>query len=408
MRSVYDAVIIGAGPAGATAAALLAAARWSVAVVERSQFPRAKVCGEFVSGTNLPLLERLGILDEFMDQAGPPIRRVGLFGEGPARPPEAQMPRSSDVEESWGRALSRAQLDTMLLARAAALGAVIWQPWSVIKLERQHDEFVCVAGSASGRESVELRGRLVLAAHGSWETGPLPSQLRRQPVRPTDLFGFKARFRNARLPEDLMPLLVFPGGYGGMVTADAGCVSLSCCVRRETLERIRSGCGTGTAPAASAVLAHIRSACREVDQALAGAHLEGNWKSAGPIRPGIRQSPLEGLFLLGNAAGEAHPIVAEGITMAMQSAWLLCRRLIAAGPGSRKTLCGLHLQEDYQRAWRRCFGPRLRAAAWCAQLALRPASARASQAVLRAFPSLLGWGARWSGKASAIVPARDL
>ena len=172
MRSVYDAVIIGAGPAGATAAALLAAAGWSVAVVERSQFPRAKVCGEFVSGTNLPLLERLGILDEFMDQAGPPIRRVGLFGEGPARPPEAQMPRSSDVEESWGRALSRAQLDTMLLARAAALGAVNWQPWSVIKLERQHDEFVCVAGSASGRESVELRGRLVLAAHGSWETGP--------------------------------------------------------------------------------------------------------------------------------------------------------------------------------------------------------------------------------------------
>ena len=37
MSSVYDAVIIGAGPAGATAAALLAAAGWSVAVVERAQ-----------------------------------------------------------------------------------------------------------------------------------------------------------------------------------------------------------------------------------------------------------------------------------------------------------------------------------------------------------------------------------
>ncbi len=47
----YDAIVIGAGVAGATAAILLARAGWSVAVVEKSAFPRRKVCGECIAAT---------------------------------------------------------------------------------------------------------------------------------------------------------------------------------------------------------------------------------------------------------------------------------------------------------------------------------------------------------------------
>jgi flavin-dependent dehydrogenase len=45
MRSHYDALIIGAGVAGSTAAILLAQAGWSVAIMEKHRFPRRKVCG---------------------------------------------------------------------------------------------------------------------------------------------------------------------------------------------------------------------------------------------------------------------------------------------------------------------------------------------------------------------------
>src|SRR5688500_17861156 len=56
----YDVVVLGGGPAGATAGLMLAKAGWRVAIVERSSFPRRKVCGDFISATTLMLLDDLG------------------------------------------------------------------------------------------------------------------------------------------------------------------------------------------------------------------------------------------------------------------------------------------------------------------------------------------------------------
>ena len=75
---MHDALIIGAGPAGATAARLLASEGWSVALIEKAEFPRRKVCGEFISATSLPLLYDDRVRDEFLRAAGPEIREESL------------------------------------------------------------------------------------------------------------------------------------------------------------------------------------------------------------------------------------------------------------------------------------------------------------------------------------------
>src|SRR5262245_8367439 len=103
----FDALVIGGGPAGAAAAILLAEAGWSVALVEQKVFPRRKVCGEYLSATNWPLLARLGIGDVFTERAGPPVRETAIFAG--RRDYRAALPRPV-IEGQWGRALAREHL----------------------------------------------------------------------------------------------------------------------------------------------------------------------------------------------------------------------------------------------------------------------------------------------------------
>jgi len=405
----YDALVIGGGPAGASAARLLAGAGWSVALVEKAGFPRRKVCGEFISATSLPWLRRLGVAESFLAQAGPEIRQVGLYAGAATLAAEMPCPVLTGAEpepetQRYGRALGREHLDALLLAAAARAGAELWQPWAMTGIERRNHDFECTAVASGTRETARLSARIVIAAHGSWERGSLPTQAPPPPARASDLFAFKAHFRHGDVPQALMPLLAFPGGYGGLVNTDRGRTSLSCCIRRDTL----AGCRARwpRLKAAEAVFMHLRGACRGVDLVLASATLEGAWLSAGPIRPGLRMFHQEGLFAIGNAAGEAHPIVAEGISMAIQSAVLLCERLIAqrdavfAGPGRAA------VGRAYATAWRRHFAHRVYAAAVFAQLAMRPLATGLAVALLERAPSLLTAGAGWAGKARSLGDAR--
>jgi flavin-dependent dehydrogenase len=398
VTSTFDALVIGGGPGGATSALLLAKAGWSVALVEKSAFPRGKVCGEFLSATNLPLLRHLGVAESFLELAGPDVRQVGLFSGDHAVTADMPRPRTgAGIGDAWGRALGRDHLDTLLLQRAAAAGARVWQPWSAVGLVNQGDGYLCQIVSRECAQCSELRARIVVAAHGSWELGSLPTQPARPVSRPSDLFGFKAHFLDSRLPSGLMPLLSFPGGYGGMVHSDHGRVSLSCCIRRDQLKIARRA--AGTVKAGEAVLAHIKQSCRAVRGALAGASIEDDWLSAGPIRPGIRRRGFDGIFLVGNAAGEAHPAIAEGIGMAMQSAWLLCERLSAEPAGALSGQVLDAVRRDYAAAWRRTIAPRIHAAALIAHWAMRPAAVASVFPLLRLFPGALTVGARFSGKA---------
>lgn len=393
----YDALVIGGGPAGSTAAILLARAGWSVAVIEKAAFPRRKVCGEFISATNALLLDELGVGETFHDTAGPEVRRVGLFAEETVL--SAAMPKVAGGSRGWGRALGRETLDLLLLNQTVREGARLWQPWTAIALQSGPGGYACTI-AAKGAERV-LQAPVVIAAHGSWERSSLPTSPTR-PHRQSDLLAFKAHFVDCDLPSDLMPLLAFPGGYGGMVHSDAGRVSLSCCIRRDVLDRCRKS--GPTRHAADAVLAHILASCRGVRESLTRARLEDRWLSAGPINPGIRPRYAHGVFSVGNAAGEAHPIVAEGISMAMQSSYLLCRHLTDHPEDAAAGRDHHRIGSAYAADWRRHFAVRIRAAAIFAHVARRPAAGPILLPLLRRFPGILTLGAQLSGKARSDGP----
>jgi flavin-dependent dehydrogenase len=145
--------------------------------------------------------------------------------------------------------------------------------------------------------------------------------------------------------------------------------------------------------AGEALIGHAVSSCRGMQEALAAASLVDPWLSAGPIRPGLRMRARGGLFVIGNAAGEAHPLVAEGISMAIQSAWLLCDSLLQRGESA---------PSGYAAEWRRHFAPRIRASSIFAALTTSRPTAAASAAFVKQVPAMLTWGARCSGKAHSL------
>ena len=398
----FDALIIGAGPAGSSAAILLAAAGWSVALIEKQPFPRRKVCGECVAASNLPLLDALGIGGDFADQAGPELKRVALMRG--SQSVWADLPPAAHTRHPWGRALGRETLDTLLLARAQAAGATVLQPWAVQAIGGVAGIHRCAIREVAGGRLTQLQAPVVILAHGSWEPLPEHRAVQRLARSGSDLLAFKANFSGTQLAAGLLPMLAFDGGYGGMVLADAGLLTLACCIRADRLDALRRA-APGRA-AGDVVEDMLKRQCQGVAEALDGAMRFDSWLASGPLRPGVRLRNDDEVFRIGNAAGEAHPIIGEGISMALQSAWLLCAELEAARPGrgvGAQALWQRDARRRYAAEWRRRFVPRLRVAAALAHLAMRPAGATALMATLKRFPNLLTHGARWSGKVSSIT-----
>ena len=453
----FDVVIVGAGPAGSTAAILLARAGWSVALVEKQQFPRRKVCGDCIAASNLGLIDALGLGDPFRALAGPALRQVALMG-GPTTL-IADLPASANPQHPWGRALGRESLDAMLLDQARAAGARVFQPCMALSLTGPAgDQRLRLRDLVSGAQLL-LQAPVAILAHGSLRTLPADRGDPRRARRGSDLLSFKANFSGAQLAPSLLPVLCFKGGYGGLVVADQGLTTVACCIRADRLDALRRA--SPGQSAGEVVEAMLKRDCAGLALALRTAQRDGAWLASGPLFPGVHRQRSDAAFCIGNAAGEAHPIIGEGMSMAMQSAWLLCSHLLQANrptglaapdtaaspsfspsvspsvspsfsPSFSRTANSsvsspassaassaaaqaagrwqVGVQRRYRADWRRLFAPRLRLAAAFAHLAMRPALWAPILALLRMRPGLLAWGAqritRWAGKLDcALDPA---
>ncbi len=413
----FDALVVGAGLAGSATAILLARAGWRIALVEKRCFPRRKVCGECLAASNLPLLHALGVGQQFEVMAGPELRFVTYMREGDAF--EASLPRLEHGLHPWGRALGRETLDDLLLAQARALGVEIFQPFALQSIDRRAYDWHCTlravrqASDRTGQRPTtvpdfELQAGEFIDAHGSWEslpsTGMASSTERPAPHCASDLLAFKANFRDGTFKRGHIGLLALDGGYGGIVEADNAITTVACCVRRSRLDELRT-----SAPgmrAGDAVEAWIRTSCAGVAQSLESAVREGSWLAAGPIQPGIRVDREDGALLVGNAAGEAHPILGEGMSMALQGAALLVETLLKSKHQMANERGAARyrnsVQSQYAIAWRRAFAPRIRVAAIIAHASMRPASALLSARLLRIWPAALTHVARWGGKTTSV------
>lgn len=171
-EELADVIVVGAGPAGSSTACWLADQGLSVALLEKSNFPRDKVCGDGLIPDAHAALRRLGVYDEVMAQAQG-AQHVACIG-----------PRGGRVDVPGALAvLPRRVLDHILVRAAQRAGAQLHTPW---RFEAPLLDGTQVAGARlkSGDRVHELRATWVVLATGAPPQAMLAAELcqRRTPT----------------------------------------------------------------------------------------------------------------------------------------------------------------------------------------------------------------------------------
>lgn len=166
MGNNYDAVIIGGGPAGASAAAILAGFGHRVLVLERAKFPRYHVGESMIPFTFQPL-EKLGLVELMKRSAFQKKYSVQFVApNGKASQPFYFFNRydKDTVAQTWQ--VLRSEFDEMLLNHARAKGAEVQEEITVIDLLRDGAKVVGVRAKQKDGTEVEFRAPITLDATG--------------------------------------------------------------------------------------------------------------------------------------------------------------------------------------------------------------------------------------------------
>lgn len=348
MRDVA-ALIVGGGPAGATAAIGLARAGLPHLLVERSASPGDPLCGGFLSWQTLATLARLGV--DAAELNPRPIRRVRLFvGD---RVASADLPAA-------GVGVSRRRLDALLLERAAGFGARIERGVAVRAID----------GLTAAIDGDTIRGGALFLASGKHEVRGAA----RPATRDADpAIGLRVRLSGTAtlhaLVGDAVELHLFDRGYAGVALHEDGSANVCLAVARSRLAQAGSPERLLAQLAAEAPALGERLACAEAGPSDAVANVPYGWRAA---------DTADGVFRLGDQAAVIPSLAGEGMGIAIASG------IRAASAYARG---GAAAARQYQRALHRATARPVTLARIVRRLAEQPTTARALAAF--AAPSLI-------------------
>ena len=338
--TAWQAVIVGAGPAGSAVAIALGRAGWRVLLVDRCAMPRPKVCGCCLSTR-----ARAELCALLPHPAGPsilgevPLDHVRVVAAG----------RSLRLPLPAGGVLSREALDTRLVAEAVAAGAA-WLPGVDVTA-------VAEPGAApqpltvtcrlvhAATAALDLTAGCVIVAAGLVDHVRMPGGVSRRRVRARSRVGIGGTLPAAAVDLTAGELVMAVGrsGYCGLVRLEDGRIDVAAAVDPRVL-------ADGGSPAAA-----IGTVLDEAAAARHGIEIPASVLTAAGLRatPALTHAaPLVSgatrrIFRVGDAAGYVEPFTGEGMGWALSSGRLLAAALLAGGDPATA----------YERSHATCFDP---------------------------------------------------
>jgi menaquinone-9 beta-reductase len=334
----FDVAIIGAGPAGSAAAISLARRGYSVAMFDKQQFPREKICGDFLNPANWPIYRELGVEKAILSEPHEKITALRITAPSGA---DAVAPIFQDSDKVFGLGISRENLDHVLLQAALRQGVTVLQNRRVKKLVRQAGAWRVDAEHENTMESA--RAKILIGADGrnSWVAHQLdfadPGAAKGSSI------GFQFRVRGIDQGRNRVEIHVFPGGYAGLAHLGDGSANLCLAIARDRVPRPHlidgpSSLGLGRNPF-----------LREL---MSRAEFSPEVRSIFPVYFPPRRSYAEGALLVGDAAQVVEPVTGEGIYFAGRSGLIAAETLDEAFQGGDFSALRL---SAYERRCRREF-----------------------------------------------------
>ncbi len=361
MEANSDVIIIGGGLAGLTSAIHLSKSGLKVILIEKNEFPKHKVCGEYISNEVLPYFESLGL--KISDLKPSNIDKLE-FSDAKGKIISCQLPLG-------GFGISRYYLDNYLFEKAKEQGCQIIQD-SVIDIQFTENEFYI-----STSNTLKLKSKIVIGAFG--KRSNIDQKLNRDFIqKKSPWLAVKAHYSGI-FSADLVGLHNFKGGYCGVSKVENNIINICYLVDYETFKKYKN----------------IEEFQSEV------IYKNPNLKSIFENSTLLFEKPLaisqicfeekntveNHILMIGDTAGLIHPLCGNGMAMAIHSAKIASELIIEFLDNTINSRN--ELEEKYTQQWNTNFKSRLAMGRFLSKIVQHEKLASFLMQLLVLFPFML-------------------